>query len=118
MTVDDPDKLVPVELSIVSPEQFDRAYEEYGRFGPEGRIPIEERWPAAIPDVDRSKYAVLKAQCHDIQLTASHWAEDLRCGRIAGDRDEVLKRMIATRYPFLTQRDRIQTWSFAWFVTR
>jgi hypothetical protein len=116
--VDDPDKLVPAELSVVSPEQFDRAYEEYGRFGPEGLIPVEQRWPAVIPDVDQVEYAALKAQCHDIRLTTSRWAEDLRSGRIAGDPNEVLARMIATKYPFLTKLGRIRTGNFAWFVTR
>ena len=116
--VTDPDTLVSVELTVVSPEQFDRAYEEYGQFGPRNLVPIEERWPAVIPDVDRSKYTALKAQCCDIRWTTARWADDLRSGHIAGSPGEVLKRMIATRYPFLTERGRISTEDFAWFVTR
>jgi hypothetical protein len=114
--VDDPDNLVPHELSVVTPEQFDRAMEEYGQFGPTGLIPIEERWPAVIPDVDRSRYAALKAQCYEIRLTTADWAEDIRSRRIADE--GILKRMIAAKYPFLTQRRRIEVESFAWFVTR
>ena len=116
--ITDPDTVVPAKLTVVSPEQFDRAYEEYGEFGPRNLVPIEQRWPAVIPDVDRSKYVALKAQCYDIRWTTARWAEDLRSGRIAGNRDEVLNRMIATRYPFLTKRGRIQTGNYAWFVTR
>ena len=103
-------------LTVVSPEQFDRAYEEYGRAVVGS--PIEGRWITVIPDVDRSKYPALKAQCDDVRWTAARWAEDIRCGRIAGNSDEVLERMIATKYPFLTKLGRIRTHNFAWFVTR
>ncbi|HEY4168794.1 MAG TPA: hypothetical protein VGM96_18550 [Reyranella sp.] len=115
-TVDDPDTLVPVELTVVSPEQFDRAYEEYVR--PVIGESIEGRWISVLPDVDRSKYPAPKAQCDDVRWTAARWAEDIRCGRIAGNPDEVLKRMIATKYPFLTNLGHIRTHNFAWFATR
>lgn len=115
-SIDDPDTLVPVELTVVSPEQFDRAYEEYCRFGTSD--PIEGRWIPVIPDVDRSRYSALKALCDDVRWTAARWADHIRGGRIAGDEDEVLKRMIATKYPFLTERGRNNTRSYAWFVTR
>lgn len=115
-TIDDPDNLMPVPLTVVSPEQFERAYEEYGRLGPSSTVPIEGRWIAAIPDVDRSKYAALKVQCDDVRWTAARWAEDIRCGRMAGN--PVLERMIATKYPFLTKRAVSSTDAYAWFVTR
>ena len=100
----------------MTPEQFDRAMEEYGQFGPTGLIPIEERWPAVIPDVDRSSYGALKAQCDEIRWTTADWAEDIRIRRKADE--GILERMIAAKYPFLTQRRRIQVENFAWFVTR
>jgi hypothetical protein len=115
-TIDDPDTLVPTQLTVVSPDQFDRAYEEYIR--PVVGEPIEGRWITVLSDVDRSKYPPLKAQCDDVRWTAARWAEDIRCGRIAGNTDEVLERMIATKYPFLTKLGRIRTSNFAWFVTR
>ena len=114
--IDDPDNLVPHELSVVTPEQFERAMEEYGQFGPTASIPIEQRWPAVIPDVDRSKYAALKTQCDEIRWTTADWAEDVRSRRIADE--GILKRMIAARYPFLTPRRRVDVENFAWFVTR
>ena len=114
--VDDPDNLVPHELSVVTPEQFDRAMEEYGQFGPEGLIPIEQRWPAVIPDVDRALYAALKAQCDEIRWTTADWAEDVRVRKIADD--GLLERMITLKYPFLTPRRRIEVANYAWFVTR
>ena len=115
--VDDPDTLVPYELSAVTPEQFDRAMEEYGKLGSANYVPIEQRWPAVIPDVDRSKYPDLKAQCDDVRWTTARWAEDVRCGRIAED-GKVLDRMTAAKYPFLTPRRRSEIWTYAWFVAR
>jgi hypothetical protein len=116
--MDDPDHLVPVRLTLVTPEQFDRAYVEYGQFGPSSRVPVEERWPAVIPDVDRSKYVVLKAQCDEIRWTAARWYDDLCSGRIGGDREQVLKRMISVKYPFLTPEARRRTENYAIFVNR
>jgi hypothetical protein len=113
-TIDDPDNLVPAQLKVVSPEQFERAYEEYCRVGPSSTVPIEGRW--IIPDVDRSRYPALKAQCDEVRWTAARWAEDIRCGRMAGDPN--LERMTATKYPFLTKRACISTDTYAWFVTR
>lgn len=114
---DDPDNLVPHALTVVTPDQFDRAMEEYGQFGPNNLIPIESRWPAVIPDVDRSKYAALKAQCDEIRWTTADWAEDMRRRQIADD-NGILMRTMAAKYPFLTLRRRAQIDTFAWFVTR
>jgi hypothetical protein len=100
----------------VTPEQFDRAMEEYGRFGPEAASPIEQRWPAVIPEVDHSRYAALKAQCDEVRWTTAGWAEGVRCGRIA-ENDEILQKMMTKRFPFLTPRRRSEVWSYAWFVT-
>jgi hypothetical protein len=114
-----PPDLTPVELSVVTPEQFDRAYEEYGQFGPRNTIPIEERWPDAIPDVAREKYAALKAHCEAIRWTTALWAEEMRRGRTPEDQYfSSLIRMIEAKYPFLTKRAQSQTNMFAWFVTR
>jgi hypothetical protein len=116
--IDDPENLVPHELSVVTPEQFDSAMEEYGQFGPTGLIPIEQRWPAVIPNVDHSKYAALRVQCDEVRWTTADWAEDIRCRQIDEDALVVLKRMIAVKYPFLTSRRRSDVALFAWFVTR
>ena len=83
-TIDDPDKLASAHLSVVSPEQFDRAYAEYSEFAAGNRLPIEERWPSVIPDVDRSKYGVLGVQCHDIRWTTARGADHLRSGPAIG----------------------------------
>jgi hypothetical protein len=116
--IDDPDTLVPRELTVVTPAQFDRAMEEYGQFGPTASIPIEQRWPAVIPDVDRSRYVALKTQCDEVRWTTADWAEDIRCRPVGEDALVVLQRMIAVKYPFLTPRRRSEVASFAWFVTR
>lgn len=114
-----PPDLTPIELSVVTPDQFDRAYDEYGKFGPRNSIPIEERWPEVIPDVNRENYAALKALCDAIRWTTARWAEEIRCGRVADDEYwSGLKLMIATKYPFLTERAQIETNNFASFVTR
>ncbi len=113
--IDSPDDLVPDELSIVTPEQFDLAFEEYRQLGMS--IAIEERWPAVIPDVDRSKYPALKAKCYEIRWTVVLWDDHVKCGRIREDND-VVKRMIATRYPYLTPRQRISAQTYAWFANR
>ena len=114
--VDDTYNRVPHELSIVTPDQFDRAMEEYGRFAPADLIPIEDRWPAAIPDVDQALYAALKAQCDEVRWTAADWAEDIRSRRIADE--GLLPRLIAMKFPFLTPRRLAQVANFAWFATR
>ena len=115
--VDDPDSLTPDELSLVSSEQFDRAFEEYRQWGPRASVPIEERWPEAIPDVDPSKYPALKAKCHEITWTVVRWDDDVKCGRLL-DEDNVVKRMVAIRYPYLTPRHQTSVRSYASFANR
>lgn len=115
--IDSPNDLAPDELSIVTPEEFDLAFEEYRQLGPRMSIPIEERWPAAIPRVDRSGYPALKAKCDEIRWTVVRWGDHVKCGRIP-DRDDVVKQMIATRYPYLTPRQRIAVQVYASFADR
>lgn len=115
--VDDPGNLTPDELSIVTPEQFDRAFEEYRQLGPRMTIPIEKRWPAAIPDVDWSKYPALKEKCDEIRWTVVRWDYLVQTGRLPEDGD-VVGRMIAIRYPYLTPRHRISIRTYASFANR
>lgn len=113
--VDDLDKLTPDELSVVTPDQFDRAFEAYSKFG--RSAPVETLWPAVIPDVDRSRYPALEAKCDEIRWTVARWDDDVRCGRIRGE-DDVVKRMVATRYPYLTPRHQVSVMIYASFVNR
>ena len=115
--IDSPDDQVPDELSIMTPEEFDLAFEEYGLLGPRMTIPIEERWPAVIPDVDRYKYPALKAKCDEIRWTVVRWDDHVKCGRIP-ENNNVVSRMIATRYPYLTPRQRISVQTYASFANR
>ena len=115
--VDDPDSLTPDVLSIVTPEQFDRAFEEYRQWGPRASVPIEERWPAVLPDVDPSKYPNLKAKCREITWTVVRWDDDVKCGRLR-DEDDVVKRMVAIRYPYLTPRHQVSVRDYASFANR
>jgi hypothetical protein len=112
-----PDDLVPDELSIVTPEEFDLAFEEYGLLGSRMTIPIEERWPTAIPGVDRSKYPALKAKCDEIRWTVVRWDDHVKCGRIP-ENNNVVKRMIAIRYPYLTPRQQSSVRDYAVFANR
>jgi hypothetical protein len=82
--------LVPHELSVVTPEQFDRAMEEYGRFGPTVLISIEQRWPAVIPDVENFRlvrHQVKRGVIRDEDIVLSPIVQDggLYCyGRTMG----------------------------------
>ncbi len=113
--VDDPDSLVPDELSIVPSDQFARAFEEYSQFGTS--VSVEERWPAVIPDVDRSKYPALMAKCDEIRWTVARWDGDVKCGRLR-DEGDVVKRMVALRYPYLTPQHQNAVRLYASFVNR
>ena len=113
----DPDRLTPDELSIVSSEQFDRAFEEYSQLGPRASVPIEERWPEVIPDVDPSKYPALEAKCHEITWAVVQWDDDVKCGRLRNE-DDIVKRMVAIRYPYLTPRHQVSVRSYASFANR
>lgn len=113
--VDDPDSLTPDELSAVTPEQFARAFEEYGQFGPS--VPVEERWPSVIPDVDRSRYPALKAKCDEIRWTVARWDDDVKCGRLR-DEGDVVMRMVLLRYPYLTPQHQLAVRLYASFVNR
>ncbi|WP_422017936.1 hypothetical protein [Reyranella sp.] len=115
--VDDPGRLTPDELSIVSSEQFDRAFEEYSQLGPRASVPIEERWPEVIPDVDPSKYPALEAKCHEITWAVVQWDDDVKCGRLRNE-DDIVKRMVAIRYPYLTPRHQVSVRSYASFANR
>jgi hypothetical protein len=115
--IPDPDDLVPDELSIVTAEEFDLAFEEYGLLGPRMTIPIEKRWPAVIPDVECSKYPALKAKCDEIRWTVVRWDYYVQTGRIP-DNGNVVSRMIATRYPYLTPRHRSAVSTYASFANR
>lgn len=115
--IPDPDRLVPDDLSIVTAEEFDLAFEEYGLLGPRMTIPIEKRWPAVIPDVDWSKYPALKAKCDEIRWTVVRWDYLVQTGRLPEDGD-VVGRMIAIRYPYLTPRHRISVRTYASFANR
>jgi hypothetical protein len=107
---------IPEELLIVTAEQFDRAFGEYARWGPEDLIPIETRWPAVIPDVDRSKYPELGEKCREVQWTPVAWAETLRTKLTPDDCSEELNRMVAAKYPFLTLERRRAIVRFAMFA--
>ena len=113
--VDDPAKLTPDELFLVMPDQFDRAFEAYSKFG--RSAPVAKLWPEVIPDVDRSKYPALEAKCDEIRWTVARWDDDVRCGRIR-DEGDVVKRMVAIRYPFLTPRHQVSVTIYASFVNR
>ena len=115
--ITDPDDLVPDELSIVTADEFDLAFVECGLLGPRMTIPIEERWPAVIPDVDRSKYPALKAKCDEIRWTVVGWDYYVQSGRVS-DNGNVVSRMIATRYPYLTPRHRSAVQVYASFANR
>lgn len=115
--IPDPDDLVPDDLSIVTAEEFDLAFEEYGLLGPRMTIPIEKRWPAVIPDVDWSKYPALKAKCDEIRWTVVRWDYYVQSGRIPENGD-VVNRMVARRYPYLTPRHRISVVTYASFANR
>lgn len=115
--VDDPNCLTPDELSIVTSEQFDRAFEEYRQWGPRASVPIEERWPAVIPDVDSSDCPALKATCHEITEAVVRWDDDVKCGRLR-DEDDVVRRMVAIRYPYLTPQHQVSVWTYASFANR
>lgn len=115
--VDDPDSLTADELSIVTPEQFERAFEEYRQPGPHGYAPLEERWSTVIPDVDPSKYPALEAKCYEITWTVVRWDDDVKCGRLR-DEDDVVKRMVALRYPYLTPQRQVAVRIHASFMNR
>jgi hypothetical protein len=115
--IDSPNDLVPDELSIVTAEEFDLAFEEYGLLGPRMTIPIEERWPAAIPDVDHAKYPALKAKCDEIRWNVVRWDYYVQSQRIQED-GNVVGRMIATRYPYLTPRQRSSVQTYASLANR
>jgi hypothetical protein len=115
--IDDPEALVPDELSIVTPEQFDRAFEEYNKTMPSTSPAIEERWPAVIPGIDRALYPALKVKCEEIRWSVVRWEAHVDSGRIQGEGD-VVGRMIAARYPYLTERQRSAARTYASMANR
>ncbi len=89
--------------------------------GPAGLIPVQRRWSDLIPDVDPSKFVALKALCHSVLWTPAGWHNDLLAQRpphASNEVGEILQRMIATKYPFLTREAQRATASYAVFVNR
>jgi hypothetical protein len=114
----DLEALVPEELTIVTPEQFEHAYEEYIRFGPHRVIPLKERWPAVIPEVDSRKYAALAAVCHSVEWEPVRWACELINRGVPDPYGAPLEKLVARKFPFLVPERRRRICSYALFVNR
>jgi hypothetical protein len=98
----------------VTPQQFEKAFAEFQAFGPRRRIPIEERWREILPEVESSEFSMLKIQCKEIEESALNLAERVRDKQMS---DDVARKQLVERYPFLT-RERVEhTWSQAMYFS-
>jgi hypothetical protein len=72
----------------VNPLILRRALTAYQVDATESRIPIEERWAKAMPDVPASSYAELLERCRAID----NYAYDLGLARLDGNIDRTWAR--------------------------
>jgi hypothetical protein len=98
----------------ITPEQFDKAFAEFQQFGPRRRIPVEERWREILPDVDPNEFTGLQAQCKEIEAFALTLAEQVRDKKLS---DEIARKQLAQKYPFLKQGLLDHTWSQAMYFS-
>jgi hypothetical protein len=73
------------------------------------RLPVEDRWRAALPNIDPSTFAALKARCIDIQDFAYALAGQ---AREKGLSSETVRQELAREYPFLDAE------SLRWAINR
>jgi hypothetical protein len=96
------------------PEEFNKAFAEFQRFGPRRRIPVEERWREILPDVDPDEFAGLQARCKEIEAFALTLAEQVRDKKLS---EEIARKQLAQKYPFLEQGLLDPTWSQAMYFS-
>ena len=94
----------------ITDEQFDRAFAEFQAFGPQRRIPIEERLRKLLPNATLEEFASLQIRCKEIEAFALSLAEKVRERQTS---DEVARNRLAEQYPFLTRERLGHTWSQA-----
>ena len=98
----------------ITPEQFGKAFEEFQKFGPHRRIPVQERWREILPEISSSQSTELLALCEGIEAFALILAEQVRDEKLS---DENARKRLAQKYPFLNHRQSDHAWSQALYFS-
>lgn len=94
-------------LAVVSPLVLRRALACYQVNATESRVPIEERWAKALPEVPSASYPELLERCKAIE---SH-AYNLGMARLDGNVDAATAKLdLAENFPELDEEAIERTW--------
>ena len=91
-------------------DQFNRAFAEFQQFGPERRIPVEQRWRENLRDINPVEFDALRVRCEEIEKFAVELAEQVQNQKL---REDAARQRLQQTYPFLTVERLNHTWSQA-----
>ena len=93
-----------------SNDQFNRAFAEFQEFGPQRRIPVEQRWRDNLQDINPAEFETLRTRCAEIETFAFGLVKQVESGKL---KEDAARRQLAQTYPFLTAERVAHTWSQA-----
>jgi hypothetical protein len=91
---------------------FDRAFAEWQEFGPQRRIPVEQRWPVLFPHASSDDFEDARRRCQEIESFAYDLADQVLAHKL---NDKEAFRRFSSQYPTLTAERLNRTWSQAMY---
>ena len=91
---------------------FDRAFAEWQEFGPQRRIPVEQRWPALLPRASSDDFDDARRRCQEIESFAYDLADQV-LSKTLNDKDAFQR--FSSHYSSLTAERLNRTWSQAMY---